>query len=241
MTLLFFLFIAIFDVQKFDLPAGAKIIETRTLTATSHPNRALVLWMVSPKKNPREPADEIYTCPEYTRGHYFSGQTRVSLLDLKTNKIINTIEIKGEGGESDSFDVPYKIARGYYYQVASSKAKEAKPIILALKDFNDDGKAHEFVLYDAEGCMTLMTALIGYSATLDKVIQYQTMLKIKEKNESKTETVGWVDQLFKQQPNKRGVWKYEIDYRGRGGSLDQYNVRYNAKLERFEGTLTFKE
>ncbi len=241
MTLLFFLFFAIFDVQKLNLPVGAKVLETRTLTATSHPNRALVLWMVNPKKNPREPADEIYTCPEYTRGHYFSGQTRISLVDLKTNKTINTINVKGETEDHDSFDMPYKIARGYYYQVASSKTKEAKPIILSLQDFNGDGKAHEFVLYDAEGCMTVMTTLIGYSEAQDKVIQYQTVLKIKNKNESKTETVGWVDHLFKQQPRKRGVWKFEIDYRGRGGSLDQYNVRYNTKLERFEGTLIFRE
>ena len=167
-----FIFGASQTAQKFALPAGAKIIETRPLTATSRPNRALVLWMLNPKKNPREPADEIYTCPEYTRGHYFTGQTRISLVDLKTNKIINTIKIKGEGGEADSFDVPYKIARGYYYQIVKSNAKEAKPIILALKDFNGDGKAHEFVLYDAVACMGLQTALIGYSERQDNVIQY---------------------------------------------------------------------
>ena len=245
---LFFIFGSPQAVHKYDLPAGAKVIETRPLTFRSHPNRALILWMISPKRNPHEPADETYTCPEYTRGHFYSGATRVSLIDLKTNKIINTINIEGDtitakGGSSDqgSFDVPYKIARGYYYQVVKSNAKETKPIILALKDFNGDGKAHEFALYDAVACMGLQTALIGYSERQDKVIQYQTVLKIKDKNESKTETVGWVDQFFKQQPNKRGGWKYSIDYRGRGGSLDQYNIRYNAKQERFEGTLIFKE
>ena len=241
MFLIFFFLLSFFDVQKFDLPASAKIIETRPLTSRSHPNRALILWMIYPKRNPREPADEIYTCPEYTRGHYYSGPTRVSLIDLKTNKIINTIKVKSEADEQDSFDVPYKIARGYYYQVVKSNAKEAKPIILALKDFNGDGKAYEFVLYEAEGCMGLETALIGYSEKRDKVIQYKTVLTTKNKKETKTETLGWVDYLFSKQAIKNGVWKYEIDYRGRNGTLDQYNIRYNAKQERFEGTLTFKE
>ena len=241
MFLIFFFLLSFFDVQKFDLPASAKIIETRPLTSRSHPNRALILWMINPKRNPREPADEIYTCPEYTRGHYYSGPTRVSLIDLKTNKIINTIKVKSEADEQDSFDVPYKIARGYYYQVVKSNAKEAKPRILALKDFNGDVKAYEFVLYEAEGCMGLETALIGYSEKRDKVIQYKTVLTTKNKKETKTETLGWVDYLFSKQAIKNGVWKYEIDYRGRNGTLDQYNIRYNAKQERFEGTLTFKE
>jgi hypothetical protein len=137
--------------------------------------------------------------------------------------------------------VPYKIARGYYYRVASGKAKEAKPTILSLIDFNGDGKAHEFVLYHAVNCMTLLTALIGYSETQDKVIQYQTVLQIKTSETHKTDTAGWVDYLFNKQPTKRGVWKYNIDYRGRGGQIHQYEIRYNAKLERFEGTLTFKD
>ncbi len=31
--------------------------------------------------------------------------------------------------------------------------------------------------------------------------------------------------------------RYEIDYRGRGGSLNKYEIRYNANAERFEGKL----
>ncbi|MBL8205094.1 MAG: hypothetical protein JNM09_12750 [Blastocatellia bacterium] len=226
---------------QYGLPEGATIIETRPLVSNAHQNRALVLWMLNPKRNPREPADEVYTCPEYTRGHYYSGPTRVSLVDLKTNKIINTVNVKASDGEDGDFDLPYKIARGYYYQIVKGNAKEAKPIILALKDFNGDGKAHEFALYDAAGCMGLETALIGYSERQDKVIQYHIVLTTKEKTTAKTETLWWVDYLFSKQANKNGVWKYEIDYRGRGGALDQYEIRYNAKQERFEGTLTFKE
>lgn len=239
MWLLFFGFLFSVTPSPYGLPAGAKIIETRTLASQTHPQRALVLWMLNPTPNPREPADEIYTCPEYTRGHHYTGPTRVSLVDLKTSKIINTLNIQSEGGEQDHFDIPYKILRGYY--VVPGNRKEAKPIIMSLLDFNGDGKAHEFVLYDAINCMTMMTALIGYSETQDKVIQYKTVLKTTEDKKSQAETVAWVDHFFKQRPNKRGLWKYSIDYRGRGGTLDQYEIRYNAKDERFEGTLQFKE
>lgn len=224
--------------SQYGLPANAKVIETRNLTSKAHPDRALVLWMLNPKRNPREPADEVYTCPEYTRGHYYSGPTRVSLIDLKSKKIINTINLKNDG-DADSFDVPYKIQSGYYH--IPGKQKEAKPVILFLRDFNGDRKPHEFVLYDAINCMTVMNALIGYSETQDKVIQYQIGLKTFADKKPKTETVDWIDHLFQYKPNKQGVWKYSIDYRGRGGSLDQYEIRYNAKQERFEGTLTFKE
>jgi hypothetical protein len=239
MLFLIFGFLFASAPQQFGLPYGAKIIETRAITAKSHPHRALILWMINPEKTPREPADEIYTCPEYTRGHYYNGPTRVSLVDLTTNKIINTIKVKSDADEHDHFEVPYKILRGYYR--VPGQRKEAKPVILSLTDFNGDGKAHEFVLYDAVNCMTILTALIGYSETQDKVMQYQTVLKTIEDKKPKAETVGWVDHLFQQRPNKRGVWKYSIDYRGRGGSQDQYKIRYNTKLERFEGTLTFQE
>jgi len=33
------------------LPTGAVVIETKDLPAGAHPNRALVLWMLHPKKN----------------------------------------------------------------------------------------------------------------------------------------------------------------------------------------------
>ena len=38
-------------------------------------------------------------------------------------------------------------------------------------------------------------------------------------------------------PLRSGYWKYEIDYRGRAGSLDKWEVRYNPAKERFEGKL----
>lgn len=89
------LFFALFSVLMFSgglfaqtFPKTAVILERKQVT----PTREFVLWMNAPKKNPRDP-QEIYTCPEETRGHYYSGKASVSLINSKTKKIINTLEI----------------------------------------------------------------------------------------------------------------------------------------------------
>jgi hypothetical protein len=137
------------------LPSGSLVVETRLVT-NSRP-RALVLWMLNPKKEPSvfsEDPDVPYTCPERTRGSYYSGATRVSLIDAETGSIINTVEVKLEDLEGeDLFDVPYAIKKGYAYKVEGKPkgGAEATPILLALEDYNRDGKAHEFLLADAGG------------------------------------------------------------------------------------------
>ena len=224
------------------LPAGAVIVETRKLPSGKHPDRALVLWMVSPKKNPSgyEP-DEVYPCPDQTRGSYYSGPTRISLLNAATRTIINTVKIAEEPEQGgDTFDVPYAIRKGYYYRVETpvKGGVEAKPTIIWLKDYNGDGQALEFALFDALACMGLETTLIGYSEKQDRVIQYPVDLEVVEGSKHSTRVTPWADYLFNTKPRRPGYWRYEIDYRGRAGSLDKWEVRYNTAKERFEGKLT---
>jgi hypothetical protein len=221
----------------YGLPVGAVVIEAKTIPAPAHPNRALILWMLKPKKNPLSYGPEEYTCPDETRGSYYSGPTRVSLVDVPAGKIINTIDIKEEP-DDDTFDIPYKI-RAHYYQVPGVVQRaEGKPAILAFKDYNGDGQALEFALFDAVACMGLQTTLIGYSRTKDRVIQYPIILTSSSNGRRSEETSYWIDYLFSQQQSGPSVWKYEIDYRGRDGTLDKYEIRYNAQRERFEGTLS---
>ncbi len=212
------------------LPKSAVILEKASVTT----NRQMILWMENPTKHPRDESDDIYTCPDETRGHYYSGIAKVTLIDIKTKKIINTIEIQGseifDGG--NNLDLPYLIHRGYYSVTRIDKNKEGKPILMSLKDYNADGKRHEFALFDAVACMGLETTLIGYSAKQDKVIQYQTELKTAEG----TSKEYWIDYLFGHKVDKNGVWKYEIDYRGRAGALEKYEFRYDRKREMFYGT-----
>ena len=223
------------------LPADATLLETRAVPSARHAHRLLVLWMIKPVKYPNTSApDDIYTCPDQTRGSYYSGPTRVSLLDSSTNRIINTVIISEDDGAGASFDLPYAIRRGYYYYVAprTRRGVEAKPNIMRLQDYNDDGKALEFALFNAEACMGLSTTLIGYSENQDRVIQYLVKLDVVEGSNRVTRISPWADYLFSRKPLRRGYWRYEIDYRGRGGSLDKWEVRYNRASDQFEGQLT---
>ena len=231
-----------FSQSNRGLPAGAVVLETRKLLSVKHPDRETVLWMLNPKKNPDgyRPGD-LYTCPDQTRGSYYSGPARVSLLNAPTKGILNTIKIVGadENGE-DSVDLPYAIRRGYYYRVEAlaREAVEAKPTIIWLRDYNGDGKPLEFALFEAEACMGLQTTMIGYSEKQDRVIQYPVSLKVIEGSKHSNRIMPWADYLFSTKPRSPGYWKYEIDYRGRAGSLDKWEVRYNPAKEQFEATLT---
>lgn len=211
-------------------PKSAVVLEKAKVTA----NREMILWMENPTRHPRSAEDDIYTCPDQSRGHYYSGVTKVSLIDIKRKKFVNTLEITSDGIESgeNTLDLPYLIQKGYYKVSRLDKNKEGKPVLMDLKDYNADGKPFEFALFDAIACMGLETTLIGYSPKQDKVIQYQTELKTSEG----TSKEYWIDYFFGQKVNKNGVWKYEIDYRGRAGALEKYEFRYDQKREMFYGT-----
>ncbi len=228
-TVLFLILASSLFAQEF--PKNSVILEKTNVTA----NREFVLWMVAPTKHPRDAQDDIYTCPDRTRGNYYSGVTKVSLIDTKSKEIINTLEVTGDeiSNDSNDLDLPYLIQKGYYNVPQINKNKEGVPVLMDLKDYNNDGKPYEFALFDAIACMGLETTLIGYSEKQDKVIQYQTELKTSEG----TSKEFWVDYLFGHKPDKQGVWQYQIDYRGRGGSLDKYEIRYDRKREMFYGTL----
>lgn len=216
------------------IPKTATVLETQILGT----KRKMILWMPNPKKHPNEQAkDDIYTCPDQTRGSYYTGEVHVTLIDSRTNKAINTLKIKGddEFEGNDTIDIPYLIRGGYYYKVLNPSSKiELKPQIMALKDYNGDGRAQEFVLFNAEACMGLGTTLIGYSERLNRVIQYPVVVK----TPGGTATQYWVDYLFSKRPIRAGFWQYQIDYRGRGGTLDKFKVRYNRSTEEFAASVT---
>ncbi len=226
------------QTDDYGLPPGGQVIEVQTIQSAKHPHRALMLWMLNPVKVPRDNPDDPYTCPEYTRGSHYTGPTRVSLVDLQAKTIINTLKILNFEGD-DTLDIPYRIESGHYYHVAGvPQGKEGKPTIMWLRDYNGDGQAWEFALFDAIACMGLPTTLIGYSQSQDQVIQYPVNLTVTRDKKKSTRTALWVDYLFSQRPERPGFWKYSIDYRGRGGTLDTYEVRYLPPEEKFTGRLT---
>lgn len=233
------------------LPQGAVVIERAEVPRSVRPDRELLLWMVSPQKHDRggPPESNPYTCPEFTQGSYYSGPTRISLVDAAAKKIINTISLKHGWGGEDSFDVPYRILADFYYTVPGTpKGSEGKPALLALRDINGDGLPLETAFFEAEACMGLQTATVGYSPKHDRVIQYKVELSCRPKKvvegrgivaagRTSTSTTSWADYLFAEKPSEPGHWSYKIDYTGRGGTLDTYNVHYDPSREMFVGTV----
>jgi hypothetical protein len=222
------------------LPARAFTVEVKEVPATVHSDRALVLWMLHPRQHDRGPfsEDNPYSCPELTKGSYWSGPTRVSLVDTASGHLINKVNLTDADTGKDEFEVPYRIQPsgdfpGYYHVPSPPHRGEGKPELLHLSDYNGDGDALEVAFFHSEACMGLGTTLIGYSKRREKVIQY--WLELTEGGEKSFQK--WIDYLFSEKPQQPGYWKYEIDYRGRGGSLDRYEVRYDPALERFYGTL----
>jgi hypothetical protein len=232
------------------LPPEAVVIERAAIPQTIHKDRELVLWMLSPQKHDRGEFSKSnpYMCPEMTLGSYFSGPTRVSLVDTNSKKSINTVTIRHNFGAEDSFDIPYRILADYEYLVPGHPhGSEGKPALLALRDLNGDGLPLETAFYEAEACMGLQTTLVGYSPKQDRVIQYEVELTLTEQkmvegrgiaNKEKPTTIGtkWVDYLFAESPTRPGRWSYQIDYRGRLGTLDSYDVHYDPSREKFFGT-----
>jgi hypothetical protein len=223
------------------LPRGAFVVETRPLELGGGRRRALLLWMLRPSKHPFEGGDDDgYTCPDATRGSHYHGPTRVSLVDTAARRVINTVRVMPDHhGAEDVFDIPYRLRPGNHYHVeGADERKEAPAVVTRLRDYNGDGEALEFALYDAVACMPLMTALYGYSRRQDRVIQYDFHLEASDEGKPSRQVWRWVDYLFAREPVRPGHWSYEIDYRGRGGSLDRFEIRYEPSLERFEGKVT---
>lgn len=237
-------------VSDLVLPPGAVVIERAAIPSTIHKNRELVLWMLSPQRHDRGEFSQSnsYSCPEMTVGSYYSGPTRVSLKDTNSKRLINTVTIRSSYGDEDSFDIPYRILADYQYIVPGHEhGSEGTPALLALRDLNGDGLPLETAFYQAEACMGLQTTLVGYSPKHDRVIQYEVELKVTEQKivegrgianieNPTTETITWVDYLFATLPTRPGRWSYQIDYRGRGGPLDSYDVYYDSSREKFVGT-----
>jgi len=228
------------------LPSEAKIVEVRPLPKTVAPNRALVLWMVKPQGFPRhlEQGDadtepDEYTCPDETRGWFYRGPTRVSLVDTSTDAIINTVEIKVAlvKGWQDDFDIPYRIRPTYYRVDPPLRAGEGTPVILDLRDYNGDGEALEFAVFDAQSCSVVQTQLIGYSRRQDRVIQYAIELS-GDTDIGRDPTLLWLDKFLVQKPIRPGIWRYERHYNS--GARAKFDISYDPVAERFRGTVQWE-
>ncbi len=217
--------------------AGSPLIIERQVLRSTKERRALVLWMCGAEKHEDEIVDDHYTCPDQTRGHFYRGQTWLSLIDEATGRIVNTISIRSDWENETTFDIPYRIGR-YFYSVPSrlDTHGEGKPKILRLKDYNGDGDALEFVLFEAENCTIVKTSLFGYSRRKDRVMQYPIRLSQREGTKTEVRNSPWLDRFMLQKPVSPGHWEWKYQYHA--GGLTHFDVRYNKSIEAFEGEIT---
>jgi hypothetical protein len=207
-------------------------------------NRALILFMKDCKYfESNAEKQDYYTCPEISRGNYYSGKAYLSLVDTDLKKVVQTIKIPGikyqkaDGKiEEKNIDLPIKIRPGNLYPVNNFKSffQDETPVVLDLKDFIGDGNKTQFVLFDAIDCAEIDTLLAGYDCEDDKILVYPVELQI-----NKNQGIGyWMDRFYLQQSTKKHVWNYSLNYKHRGGCIDKYNIEYIPAQKSFLGNLS---
>jgi hypothetical protein len=227
------------------LPDDAVVLEEQPLPTWARAHRALVLWVWPSQDKPLrwrtafaemgstpEGDEDGYTCPDQAKGHshFYNTRTRVSLVDTQSRHVVNTVPV--DLG-ADEFEIPFLIRRGYYYKVPGPLQQGAgKPHILALRDFNGDGKTLEFAFYWMESCTGPQTMLLGYSQRQDRVIVYDFLLLDQSSGQQDAEV--WMLRFTFQKPVSPLHWRYDDRYNS--GDDTKYDFRYIPERERFEGT-----
>ena len=221
------------------LAGNAVLLEEEPLPVWAHAHRALVLWVLAPADkplqdaSPEEDQEDAYTCPEQTLGHYYRAPTRVSLADTQSRRVLNTVRVTLGNGE-DEYDTLFRIRPGHFYEVRGPLIRGAgKPHILALRDFNGDGKALEFAFYVKESCNEPLTMVLGYSQRQDRVIVYEFLIHSNLPGEADSQV--WMYGFTSRKPVAQLHWRYE-DWYNSGRHLE-YDFRYVPERECFEGTV----
>ncbi len=189
------------------LPAGAKIIEKVDLAAVPGKHRSFVLWMLSPSDVSRG-----QNCAASVYGDFWSGPTRLSLIDPTVPSLINTVNITSDA--DDRFSIPYWVAdRGAYYvphptdrrtDAAGNTEADGSPQILRLKDFTGSGIAAESSLFAYQACGIVSSGVFGYQQSPTKVVKYP----IEVHDAGGTHMQEWVAKVFSIDPVRPGHWNF---------------------------------
>lgn len=221
----------------------AVLLEEQRLPDWARADRALVLWVLAPsdkllqgrtlldETDSTPEAEYDYTCPEQSHGHFYRAPTRVSLVDMGTKSVINTVRVMLTS--KDEYDIPFSIRPGYLYKVPGPLHDgTGKPHILRLRDLNGDGKPLEFCLFVMESCTGPDTMVLGYSQRQDRVVVYSFHLAGRLWDKENPVTT-WMDRFVMQKPISVMHWSYDFWYNS--GKHVAFDFRYIPKRERFEG------
>ncbi|HTF81880.1 MAG TPA: hypothetical protein VL947_09150 [Cytophagales bacterium] len=252
--------------QRLGLPLDAKIVEVRDLSKSGIKNRKIVLWMEQPKAHLDITPE--YTCPEYAHGKaYLSGKAYVSLVNAQ-DSLMNTVKIRSAMHvlSTDTLKMSkikttvhlypvslplsslkklkgYGTMGGLYHADNATDSSDGPAQILYLKDYNLDGKALEFAIYENTSCASTLSSLYGYSPRQDRIIAFPLEYHVTHEapQHQVEEHVGsFIERLFLQTPSKYPI-TFSMDYRGRGGMIEHYKVDYDKDCETFEVTLRYQE
>jgi hypothetical protein len=192
-------------IQKL-IPRKARVIEMAELHGGKADGRALLLWMLHPKRVMRQGNPG---CSDWVYGDHWCGPVRLSLIDLRNKKVVNTVEIRGlnEGGDEPEhgFPIPFRVSDEFYHVPEIDKNKEGAPRILNLRDLTGEGVVGQFVLFEYLVCGVSYTTVLGYSSRTDAAVQFR--VEVSAPGE-KTETVSWVPHLFQEAPARPGYWNF---------------------------------
>ena len=185
------------------LPTRASVIEVADLTPLVKRDRMLVLWMEHPESSLRSD-----WCGDAVYGDSWVGPARVSLIDRRRRKILNTIAVEGDetaGIPRGQFRIPFLLGPSFYHVPQRDSAGEGKPVLLHLVDLTGDGLAVEFVLFQYVACGLVDTAVFGYQSGSDRVLRYPVELI---EDGQKPQLRSWVLQLFAHRQASPGRWDF---------------------------------
>jgi hypothetical protein len=214
------------------LPGGANVIEWADLSDFARKPRVLALWTINPQRWNRTPGAE--GCSDSVNGDYWYGPTRLSLIDKKGNRIINTLEIRESDAyvgvpASDKFNIPFQVSNQYYYVPSPNPRGEGKPIILGFRNFTD-ATGIAFPLFIYEACGLVNSGAFGYSKRSDRVVQYPVEVLADDRP---PELQLWGGNMFAQTPAQPGRWVFDLNPGHGSGVTIHEEISFDSANQRF--------
>lgn len=222
---------------QLQLPKLAVIIESEVLQSAK--NRSILIWMVNPKINFSE---DTHTCGERTIGvGQFLGRVNISLVDNKTNSILNTIAILEDNKTKidECFPLPFLFYNdnAMHYLLEKTDYKDySKVKFLHLEDYNNDGKPHEFCFYYQSSCNSVSKTMFSYDDNSGRIYNYPIVTtateydSLGEKDTVHTYTSTWVEKGFKYPSGDVGkVFAMSDGYMSRGEGLPICRTFFDKK------------
>lgn len=191
------------------LPPDALVLETAEVRVGEGKSRMLVLWMDSPRSKVRRQGHHHLGCSEFLYGDHWLGPARLTLADLDRQKIVNTVEVRGEhvGGDHAErrFPIPFRVSNHFYFVPRTNAGKQGAPKILNLRDLTGEGIEGQFVLFEHQSCLTPLTAVLGYSVSTDTAVHFPI-----ERSTPGTQSrkLMWVPYTFHRKPIRPGYWNF---------------------------------